>query len=375
MRDRFAFRLTFAATLLFFVAFYALLVPLPRFLGQIGLEDWQIGLVLGAFGVAALIGRPWAGLAADWLGRRGVMAAGVAAFIVGVVGIFFTASVLALMALRTLQALGYVAVTTAATARITDLTPPERRGATIARFGIAANLAMVTTPALIDLSLSQLGLVGAMGVAIFFAVISGALALVVKDHSQPKSEHYVQRLWVLPRPILRPWLAAVMMGVGFGVWLQYLPLLTGRRSVEPTGALYALYGVAIILTRLATGPWQDSGKDRTLLTGGFIAMFMGLGLFAFTAQFPPYLLATMLIAVSGGILHPLLMAQHVTYMPNEMRGRAVSTFYLGFDLGNGLGVWVLGFALQAWGFTALFALAALSALAGLGIGGRAPSQK
>ena len=43
----------FTATLLFFVAFYMLLVPLPPYLVALGLADWQVGLVLGAFGVAA----------------------------------------------------------------------------------------------------------------------------------------------------------------------------------------------------------------------------------------------------------------------------------------------------------------------------------
>ena len=73
----------------------------------------------------------------------------------------------------------------------------------------------------------------------------------------------------------------------------------------------------------------------------------------------------MLIAASCGILHPLLMAMHVRLMPEEMRGRAVATFYLGFDLGNGLGTWLLGFVLDSWGLTALFVGAAISALIGL----------
>ena len=59
------------------------------------------------------------------------------------------------------------------------------------------------------------------------------------------------------------------------------------------------------------------------------------------------------------------MALHVRSMPISLRGRAVSTFYLGFDLGNGLGVWVLGFVLQWWGLTALFSLAMVSCLLGL----------
>ncbi|MBV9170627.1 MAG: hypothetical protein JOZ81_11135, partial [Chloroflexi bacterium] len=41
-----AYWFTFAATLAFFVGFYALLMPLPRYLSAIGLADWQVGFVL-----------------------------------------------------------------------------------------------------------------------------------------------------------------------------------------------------------------------------------------------------------------------------------------------------------------------------------------
>ena len=103
---------------------------------------------------------------------------------------------------------------------------------------------------------------------------------------------------------------------------------------------------------------------------GFALFALGLGIFAFTASLPSYLLATALVAAGGGILHPLLMALHVRAMPPARRGRAVSTFYLGFDLGNGMGVWVLGFALQWWGLTALFGLAMVTSVGGLLLVGR-----
>lgn len=128
----------FSATLLFFVAFYMLLVPLPPYLVELGLADWQVGLVLGSFGIAALVGRPLAGLASDQLGRRTVILAGVAIFVAGVLAVLPTGNVLVLMATRILQALGYIVVSTAATARITDPAPPARRGSTLACFGICA---------------------------------------------------------------------------------------------------------------------------------------------------------------------------------------------------------------------------------------------
>ena len=167
----------FVANLLFFVGFYALLVPLPPYLVAAGLADWQVGLVLGAFGIAALAGRPVAGLAADRSGRRTVILGGVAAFIVGVVAILLNTDFWVLMGGRVLQALGYVAVTTAATARIADLAPPAQRGATLARFGIAANVAMTLTPATIGFLLPTIGLTGAFYAAIAAAAMCGLLAL------------------------------------------------------------------------------------------------------------------------------------------------------------------------------------------------------
>src|SRR5690349_24885879 len=81
--QRHAYWLAWAATVTFFAGFYALLVPLPRYLAAAGLPDWQVGLVLGAFGVASLVGRPLAGVASDRFGPRRVMLAGAASLLVG----------------------------------------------------------------------------------------------------------------------------------------------------------------------------------------------------------------------------------------------------------------------------------------------------
>src|SRR4249919_2629164 len=108
--------LTWAASLLFFVGFYSLLVPLPRYLTQIGLPDWQIGIILGAFGVASLGWRTVAGVGVDRWGSRRTMIVGAASLVVGAVCVPLTASPWVLGGLRLLQAAGYVAFTTAGTA-------------------------------------------------------------------------------------------------------------------------------------------------------------------------------------------------------------------------------------------------------------------
>lgn len=57
--------ITWVSTFLFFIAFYALIVPLPRYLTGVGLPDWQVGLVLGATGIASLLTRSISGILTD----------------------------------------------------------------------------------------------------------------------------------------------------------------------------------------------------------------------------------------------------------------------------------------------------------------------
>src|SRR5262245_493479 len=120
-----AYWTAWVATLIFFAGFYSLLVPLPRYLAQIGLPDWQIGMILGAFGVASLLWRTVAGVGVDRFGSRPVMVLGSGSLIVGAVCVIATTNPLILGLLRLLQAAGYVAFTTAGTALIIQLTPEE----------------------------------------------------------------------------------------------------------------------------------------------------------------------------------------------------------------------------------------------------------
>jgi predicted MFS family arabinose efflux permease len=88
---------------------------------------------------------------------------------------------------------------------------------------------------------------------------------------------------------------------------------------------------------------------------------LGLALFAVASTTGRLIAATLLLAVSG-LFHPTLLAHHAALLPNAP-GRASAAFYVGFDLGIGLGSWLLGIALEVAGVSGLYGVAALFALA------------
>lgn len=355
------------ATLLFFVAFYTLLVPLPLYLSGVGLPDWLVGVVMGAFGVASLFSRPLAGLLSDRWDRRYIMLIGAASLFVGAAGVSLTASPPLLFVLRLLQAVGYVAFTTAGTALVSDLAAPQERAARLAFFGIAANVAMTIVPAAVSAFLDRLTIPGALTLAGLLAALGGGLALFVPSiRTQVSGPQPAWASLLRPPPVLLlPMAASWLLGLGFGAYLQFVPLLAERRGLGPAGLIYSVYGVSIILTRLVTGRRLDQGDRVPILRAAFLIMAAGLAIFALAYSMPLLLVAAACVAAGGGILHPVFIAIHVERMAPAERGRAVGFFYLGFDLGVGLGAWVLSPILQTFGLTGMYLFAAVATAAGV----------
>jgi predicted MFS family arabinose efflux permease len=357
-----AYWTAWAATVTFFAGFYALLVPLPRYLAEAGLPDWQIGLVLGAFGVASLGGRPIAGVASDRLGPRRVMLVGAASLVVGSIGVVATTSVLPLFGLRVLQATGYVAFTTAGTALIVALVPPAERGRRLAVFGAAANVAITITPAvvaaLLEIAPLEAGLLAAGGMALAAALM--ATRIDAAAAAPAAAGRAIE--WAVPRRLWLPMLIAALLGAAFAAFFQFAPILAERRGTVPVGRLYTLYGVGIIATRLIGGRLLDRLRVGPVLVLSATLIALGLGAVAATAD-PVWLtVAPLVIAAGSGLFHPALIAHHAALLP-EAPGRATAAFYVGFDLGIGGGSWLLGLALEIAGLSGLYWTAAALAAA------------
>lgn len=357
-----------SATLLFFVAFYTLLVPLPLYLDQVGLPDWQIGLILGAFGIASLIGRPLAGALSDTLGSKPVILFGTASLLVGALGVSQTAWPPALFGLRILQAAGYVAFTTASTALIADLAPVARRGAAIALFGMAANVAITLTPAAVSAGLGALTLQGAFWLCGGLALLAGVVVWTAIPHTKTGNGQRLGLAAILTPParLRTAMLTTALFGVSFGAFYAFLPLLAERRGLEPVGLAYAIYGGSIILTRLLTANLLDRPDRSQVLAPALLVTTVGLAGFAFAESWAVLLASAAVMAAGSGVAHPALIALCVDRMPDSERGRATASFYLAFDLGIGMGNWVLGPVLGSFGLMGMYLLAAGISLLGVG---------
>lgn len=359
------YTIAWVATFLFFIAFYALIVPLPRYLTGIGLPDWEVGLVLGATAIASLLMRPISGVLTDRFGHKRMMLLGATSLTLGAIGVVLTTQVALLFTLRILQSLGYVIFTTAGNALVGQLATAEERSKKIAYFGLAANFAMTMTPGATDLLLPFIGLTTAFWLAGGIAAGAGVMTRALQ-YQAPTTEtpsFALMQLWRFPRQLWLPMFVSALFGAGFGAYFQYFAVLLERREM-PSAVVFATYGISIIITRLLFGRYLDRiGFGRVLVIAA-LSMTVGLVMAAYGYSLPMLITAAALIAAGGGFFHPMLIAHHVTLLP-QRSGWAVACFYFGFDLGIGGGAWLLGLALDLGGLEALYLTAALLTLATL----------
>src|SRR5690606_1574032 len=113
-----------------------------------------------------------------------------------------------------------------------------------------------------------------------------------------------------------------------------------------------------------TGPLLDRWSIQRTLTLAATLLAGGLGLLALGGPPAGAAVAALLVAVGSGLSHPALLAHHAALLP-AAPGRASAAFYIGFDLGIGLGSALFGVALELGGLTGLYGAAALLTLAAL----------
>ena len=351
------------ASLLCFSAFYGGTQALARVLRDGGYLPGEVGLVLGAFGAAALLARPLAGWLSDRVAPRWILGGGALALAVGLGGLAWATTTASLMALRVLQALGYAAFTTAGTTVVAGLGPAVNRAGRMARYGMAANVAMALAPAVLSAGLPADAPGFAIGLGLV-ALLAGLSAQIPGSADGQRPDRRVAWSAVIRSIGAGPWGLAVGVGLGFGVFLNYAPLLTD----PATDVLFGAYGVTILAARILGGRWLDRTPLAPVVRWGGAGLVLGMVELALGG--PHALVGAALIGAAGGVLHPAALAAAIQRAPTTP-GQATGWSYFGFDLGLTLSGWALGPALGLGGPAAVFGVAAGAlALVIIGIGGK-----
>jgi MFS family permease len=142
-------------------------------------------------------------------------------------------------------------------------------------------------------------------------------------------------------------------------------------SIAQVGVLSAAYPVTWGLAQVATGALSDRYGRRPLIVGGMLLQAVAIATIAATSGFWLWFASAVGLGLGTAMVYPTLIAVVADVAPSRHRGAVVGIYRFWRDLGFAAGAVLIGLAAaMAGASTAIFAVAALTALSGILVAAR-----
>lgn len=328
----------------------------------------QVGMIMGAFAVSAVLARPGSGRIVDvWSRKAGL---GVGALIYCIAPALYTqaSSVSMMLSLRFFHGIGIAIYTTAGSVMAADLCPPARRAEGMGYYGMAMNLAMTIGPAV---GAALVGVIGFTNLFWLSSVLALASLLLLQGLHEKKHDH-MQRDAKGDRPpwfskaALFPGFIAMCMTMTFGAVVSFLPLFVQAHQLGNPGIFFTIYSIVVVASRPLSGKLADRFSRAAVIIPGMAFLVVAMITLAYTTTMWGLLWAAVLQGLGFGCVHPAIMALVVDRSTLRERGPALATLMGAFDVGVGLSAIGLGQVLEKTDFTTTYLCAAGIALIGGG---------
>ena len=328
---------------------FTLVVPaLPVFADRYGLSDSLAAAIFLAFPLAQLVVAPFAGRAADRLGRRPVMVASAVLMLVATLAFAGAKGIGMLIAARALQGLAAGLAWTAGIAALCDTVPPERLGYRLALAETLGGGASLVGPVVGGPLIDGLGTGWTFSL---MAVLPLTLAVVVLGLPETRRPGTVTPpLWPAMRAMWREpgarggALALMVLAAVLALMEPLLPLdLDDRFGLSSTGVglVFGAWFLAFFAIAPLAGRWSDRrGRRLPVLVGGTIT---AIALPMVPIAPSPLLVAVALLgcgaglAILGAPTGPLLSEAVDRAGMGGNYGLSASVITLVFSLGYTLG--------------------------------------
>ena len=355
------FVLLTTALFLISTAFYFLLPTLPIYVvEELGASNREVGLIVAVYTLAALMIRPFAGIALDLWGRRIILIISSLFFAIVFLGYPWMTLIVSLLMLRFLHGLNWGISTSAVFTLVVDIVPQKKRGRGLGYAGLAFNMAMAIGP-VIGLLLMGEGRYDALFYgALALAVLGSGVFFLVRYPAFEKSET-LKFSWkgLIAKRSVPVTMNVLLVMLTFGGVITFLTLYAEELDLSAfTGLYFTIMAVGMGLARVFGGQIFDRFGPRIIVLAGIVHAAAGFVLLSMMPYCSCFIASSFFIGAGLGILIPSFQSMANNMVNKERRGVANSTFLTGLDLGIGLGSILSGFLadLVSLSFSYLFSV-------------------
>ncbi len=359
------FILLFITNLLMMATFYASVPILPIYCQQIGITGSKIGIVLTAMSVTTVLFRPFAGYILDNFNRYHVYMLFLALFCLPFLGFVAFPIYGALVAIRLYMGVVYSVCGSATTTLAGDVLPQNKVGQGVNRFALTISLGMAAGP-FIGIQVQNHMSSKASFIVLFVLTV---LALICVSFCRIQYPKVQRKKFVLADAFYKPALPfmfnMIFIMIPFGAVIAYSSIFAQEKGLSAVIPYFYICLVAgMLISKFSTQKLIDAGKHKILVIISLIVLLLTMGSYYVMASAVHLLLAGFLLGLGYGILQPLFQSFVTGTTPAPKRGAANATYLLSYDIGIGIGSFVMGMFQENIGLQMGFAVTAVAYIIG-----------
>lgn len=358
---------------LLYVIFYQLMLWSTKF----AIITWhasisEAGLASGIFIIGALSARVITGHVIDVMGRKRLLLAGAGLYLV-ILPLYFTVSSLTgFFLIRCLHGAAYGITATAASTIIGVIVPAQRRGEGIGYYALGNTLASAIGPFL-GITLCNSGNYFLnLYVCLCLAVVTFLLSVAIHapEHTCTYAEKAALKqiridsfLSIRTLPIS---FISLLCGIGYSTVLSFIGAYTDTLGLLMAGSLFFLtYAVTSCFSRPLIGCFMDHHGGDVVMYPTLLIMALCMTTLGLASTNAVFAFGGILLGLSYSTISSAGQALAIHGIPEQQIGLATSTFFIFLDLGVGIGPYLLGFLVPAYGFSSVYFSAAFIAFISL----------
>jgi MFS family permease len=323
------------------ISFSMVYTIMASYVAGMGVSIAMAGIVTGAFSISSMVMRPVSGIVADRIDRKLLLVVSTMLMGLAILGYSMVQVTSLLIALRILHGMAFAISTTVNMAIIPGIVPHRQIGEAICYFGLSQSLALAFGPSL-GLSLAhnlsyQFAFLVSAVLCVIGAIVAIPLKMTMAEDSGNKdvprrglrlSDIFVPKC--LPFTMLEVSIASVA-----GIETSLMALYGISQGIQNIGWYFTISAVTVAVCRLAFGKMIDKYGTFAVYPG---MALMVIGLIILWLQSAPWMfgVAAVVKTLGASLAKPALQAASVKSVQPERRGAAVSTYYIGTDIGQGL---------------------------------------
>ncbi len=328
------------------------------------------GTLAGIFSLSALVIRPFSGIALDILNKRNICIFSTIMICVSFFGYAFAPNIPVMLFFRVVHGLSFGISSTAAMALVSEYIPKERLGEGLGYFGLGQIISRICGPYIGIVLKDRFGYQYLFIIISFLTLLAVILLFIVKVektvYQKVKSIDVALRFDnLIAKDCVVYSLVSGLFSCVNGITSSFLVLLGEERGIANIAIFFSANAIVLFILRFMVGRFIDRFALTPIVIMSLVITGVSMVIIGISSGLSIILLSAVLVAIGQGTGQLSLQSACIKKVDAAKIGVATSTYYIGADMGQGLGPMIGGRISELFSYKMMFFLTAILMLGGI----------